>query len=116
MNLIRKRQEIKLDAMIDGHVGFLSVTRNGRPRTHSEYADVVRKLTGHSDARTTLNIYTDKVMDKVYESMELRKSVAINLRLCYHTQRQFYKSMTKNGTPIYTICTQNANGVGNVFE
>ena len=98
--------------MIDGYVGFLSVTRNGRPRTHSEYADVVRKLMvhynevsavkinrctphvlrhtfctkcvssdmdvksaqylmGHSDARTTLNIYTDNVMDKVYESMEL---------------------------------------------
>lgn len=112
MNLIRKRNEIKLDVMIDGYVGFLSVTRNGRPRTHSEYADVVRKLMvhynevsavkinrrtphvlrhtfctkrvssdmdvksaqylmGHSDARTTLNIYTDNVMDKVYESMEL---------------------------------------------
>ena len=28
-------------------------------------------LMGHSDARTTLNIYTDKVMDKVYQSMEL---------------------------------------------
>ena len=28
-------------------------------------------LMGHSDARTTLNIYTDNVMDKVYESMEL---------------------------------------------
>ena len=112
MNLLRKRQENKLDVMIDGYVGFLSVTRNGRPRTHSEYADVVRKLMvhynevsavkinrctphalrhtfctkcvssnmdvksaqylmGHSDARTTLNIYTDNVMDKVYESMEL---------------------------------------------
>ena len=112
INLIRKRNEIKLDVMIDGYVGFLSVTRNGRPRTHSEYADVVRKLMvhynevsavkinrctphvlrhtfctkcvssdmdaksaqylmGHSDARTTLNIYTDNVMDKVYESMEL---------------------------------------------
>lgn len=58
MNLIRKRNEIKLDVMIDGCVGFLSVTRNGRPSTHS-------------DARTTLNIYTDNVMDKVYESMEL---------------------------------------------
>ena len=30
-----------------------------------------RDLMGHSDARTTLNIYTDNVMDKVYESMEL---------------------------------------------
>ena len=28
-------------------------------------------LMGYSDARTTLNIYTDNVMDKVYESMEL---------------------------------------------
>ena len=28
-------------------------------------------LMGHSDVRTTLNIYTDNVMDKVYESMEL---------------------------------------------
>lgn len=33
-----------LDMLVDGHVGFLSVTRNGRPRTHAEYADAVRKL------------------------------------------------------------------------
>ena len=112
MNLIRKRRENKLDVMVDGYVGFLSVTRNGRPRTHSEYADVVRKLMahynkvsavridrctphvlrhtfctkcistgmdvksaqylmGHSDASITLNRYTDKVMDKIYESVEL---------------------------------------------
>lgn len=42
--LITKRREIAKDVMIDGHVGFLSVTRNGRPRTHAEYADAVRKL------------------------------------------------------------------------
>ena len=119
MNLLRKRQENKLDVMIDGYVGFLSVTRNGRPRTHSEYADVMRKLMahynevsavkierctphvlrhtfctkcvatgmdvksaqylmGHADAAMTLNIYTDNVMDKVHQSMELLENVAIH--------------------------------------
>ena len=43
-NLIVKRSAIQKDVMITGHVGFLSVTRNGRPRTHSEYADAVRLL------------------------------------------------------------------------
>lgn len=112
MNLIQRRKETKLDVMVDGYAGFLSITRNGRPRTHSEYADMFRKsmahynetsdvkierctphvlshtfctkcnasgmdvksaqyLMGHSDAGTALNIYTDNVMDKVYESMEL---------------------------------------------
>lgn len=140
MNLIRKRNEIKLDVMMDGYVGFLSVTRDGRPRTHSEYADVVRKLMvhynevravkinrctphvlrhtfctkcvssdmdvksaqylmGHSDTRTTLNIYTDNVMDKVYESMELLENVAISSRVCYHTPWRFFESMTKNRKP-----------------
>jgi site-specific recombinase XerD len=119
IHLLRKRQENKLDVMIDGYVGFLSVTRNGRPRTHSEYADVMRKLMahynevsavkierctphvlrhtfctkcvatgmdvksaqylmGHADAAMTLNIYTDNVMDKVHQSMELLENVAIH--------------------------------------
>lgn len=43
-NLILKRSAIQKDVMIAGYVGFLSVTRNGRPRTHSEYADAVRLL------------------------------------------------------------------------
>jgi len=43
-NLIVKRSAIQKDVMITGHVGFLSVTRNGRPRTHSEHADAVRLL------------------------------------------------------------------------
>ena len=43
-NLIAKRKEIHKDVMIAGYVGFISVTRNGRPRTHSEYADAVRLL------------------------------------------------------------------------
>lgn len=43
-NLIKNRTGIKKDVMVDGYVGFLSVTRNGRPRTHSEYADAVRLL------------------------------------------------------------------------
>ena len=56
MNLIRKRNEIKLDVMIDGYVGFLSVTRNGRPRTHSEYADVMRKLMAHYNEVSAVKI------------------------------------------------------------
>jgi integrase len=43
-NLIVKRSTIQKDVMIAGYVGFLSVTRNGRPRTHSEYADTARLL------------------------------------------------------------------------
>lgn len=46
-NLIQRRKDIKQDMMIDGHVGSLSVTRTGRPRTHSEYADAFRKLMAH---------------------------------------------------------------------
>lgn len=111
-NLIAQRQKIKCDRMIDGHVGFLSVTLSGRPRTHSEYADAFRKLMkrynetneikiecctphvlrhtfctkciaagmdvksvqylmGHSDASTTLNVYTDEVFDNVVSNMKM---------------------------------------------
>lgn len=113
--LIMKRCAIKKDVMIDGYVGFLSVTRNGRPRTHAEYADAFRKLMtryneasdikierctphvlrhtfctkcvaarmdvktvqylmGHSDASTTLNVYTDNVFENVVSGMELLES------------------------------------------
>ena len=113
--MILKRHVIKKDVMIDGHVGFLSVTRNGRPRTHAEYADAVRKLIirynevsdlkierctphvlrhtfctkcvaagmdvksvqylmGHSDASTTLNVYTDNVFENVVSNMEMLES------------------------------------------
>lgn len=112
-NLIQKRKKVKVDVMIDGHVGFLSVTRNGRPRTHSEYADLcrllldrhnyesdvfierctphvlrhtfctrcvalgmdvksVQYLMGHSEASTTLNVYTDNVFEKVVEGMKAK--------------------------------------------
>lgn len=113
--MILKRHAIRKDVMIDGHVGFLSVTRNGRPRTHAEYADAVRKLItryneasdlkierctphvlrhtfctkcvaagmdvksvqylmGHSDASTTLNVYTDNVFENVVSNMEMLES------------------------------------------
>lgn len=112
--LIDKRKNVKLDVMVDGHVGFLSVTRNGRPRTHSEYADAMRNvmerynekceikiehctphtlrhtfstkliakgrdvksvqyLLGHSDAQTTLNVYTDPVESNIVESIKAIK-------------------------------------------
>lgn len=115
-NMIERRKNIKLDVIIDGYVGFISVTRNGRPRTHSEYADAVRKLIarynehsnlpierctphtlrhtfstkcvaagmdvktvqylmGHSDACTTLNVYTNAVEKNISAGME---SVKIN--------------------------------------
>lgn len=105
-NLLDERRESKADIMIDGYVGFLSVTKTGRPRTGPEYADSLRLLVnrynetathkigrctphvfrhtfctrciaagmdvktvqylmGHSDASTTLNIYTDAVFDNV---------------------------------------------------
>lgn len=110
-NLIVKRKAIQKDVMISGYVGFLSVTRNGRPRTHSEYADAVRLLMerynevsdikiekctphvlrhtfctrcvasgmdvktvqylmGHSDASTTLNVYTDNDFGNVVSNMQ----------------------------------------------
>lgn len=117
VSMIERRKAVKLDVMIDGYVGFLSVTRNGRPRGHSEYADAVRVLMeryneqpgvvpierctphtlrhtfctkcvaagmdiktvqylmGHSDASTTLNIYTDVVEDKVAPNMESLKII-----------------------------------------
>lgn len=109
-NLISKRKSIKREVMVAGHVGFLSVTRSGRPRTHSEYADAVRLLMerynkvsdikidrctphvlrhtfctrcvasgmdvksvqylmGHSDASTTLNIYTDNDFGNIVSNM-----------------------------------------------
>ena len=110
-NLITKRKAIQKDVMVAGYVGFLSVTRNGRPRTHSEYADAVRLLMerynevsdlkierctphvlrhtfctrciasgmdiktvqylmGHSDASTTLNVYTDSDFGNVVSNMK----------------------------------------------
>lgn len=115
-NILKKRSSIKKDVLVDGYVGFLSVTKNGRPRTHEAYADMfssimkryneksdikierctphtlrhtfctkciasgadiktVQYLMGHSDAGTTLNIYTDAVGENVTESM---KSIRIH--------------------------------------
>lgn len=111
-NLIDERRKAKADMMIDGHVGFISVTKSGRPRTGPEYADslrllinrynetatnkisrctphvfrhtfctrciasgmdvkTVQYLMGHSDASTTLNVYTDAVFDNVASSIKL---------------------------------------------
>lgn len=110
-DLIVKRKTVQKDVMIAGYIGFLSVTRNGRPRTHSEYADAVRLLMerynevsnitiekctphvlrhtfctrcvasgmdvktvqylmGHSDASTTLNVYTDNDFGNVVSNMQ----------------------------------------------
>lgn len=110
-NLITKRKAILKDVRVAGYVGFLSVTRNGRPRTHSEYADAfrllmerynevseikierctphvlrhtfctrcvssgmdvktVQYLMGHSDASTTLNVYTDNDFGSVVTNMK----------------------------------------------
>lgn len=44
MSLINNRDPLVKEVMIDGHVGFLNVTRSGRPRCHSEYADNFRKV------------------------------------------------------------------------
>lgn len=55
-NLIERRKTVKTNVMIDGHVGFLSVTRNGRPRGHSEYADAMRLLMERYNEQTTVPI------------------------------------------------------------
>lgn len=111
INLLQHRKTLKTDVMIDGYVGFLVTTRNGRPRTGPEYADSLRKLLvryndgakvkidkcnphvfrhtfctrciscgmdvktvqylmGHSDASTTLNIYTDSVESNISNGMK----------------------------------------------
>lgn len=116
-NLINKRNTIKTDVMVSGYVGFLSVTRNGRPRCGNEYADQIRQLIdryneasdlkiehctahvfrhtfctrcvakgldiktiqylmGHSNASTTLNIYTDPVFDNVVAGVKQLEKVA----------------------------------------
>ena len=111
-NLINARQKKQVDYMIDGYVGFLCITRNGRPRTGPEYADSLRLLVnrynetaihridrctphvfrhtfctrciaagmdiktvqylmGHSDASTTLNVYTDAMQDNVAANIKM---------------------------------------------
>lgn len=45
MCCVQKCWAIQKNDMIAGDVGFLLVTRNGRPRTHSEYADAILQLT-----------------------------------------------------------------------
>ena len=117
-NLITKRKGILKDEKIAGYIGFLSVTRNGRPRAHSEYADAVRLLMerynavselkiekctphvlrhtfctrcissgmdvksvqylmGHSDASTTLNVYTDTDYPVVVSNMKRLEAQAV---------------------------------------
>lgn len=111
-NMIDSRPKVTRDVMIDGYVGFISVTRNGRPRTGPEYADslrlvmaryneqathkitrctphvfrhtfctkciaagmdikTVQYLMGHSDASTTLNVYTDAVFENVMANIKI---------------------------------------------
>lgn len=111
-NLLEARKWITKETMIDGYVGFITVTRNGRPRTGPEYADALRLLItrynesaeipiehctphvfrhtfctrciasgmdvktvqylmGHSDASTTLNIYTDTVAPEISQKIKL---------------------------------------------
>ncbi len=55
-NLLEKRNGIKKDVMIDGYVGFLSVTRNGRPRTHAEYADAFRNIMKRYNEKSDVTI------------------------------------------------------------
>lgn len=73
--MIFKRHAIKKEVMIDGYVGFLSVTRNGRPRTHADM-DIksVQYLMGHSDGSTMLNVYTDNVFESIVSNMEMLES------------------------------------------
>lgn len=111
-NLLEARKGISKEVMIDGYIGFLVVTRNGRPRTGPEYADALRLLItrynesstipighctphvfrhtfctrcissgmdvktvqylmGHSDASTTLNVYTDTVSSEISQKIKL---------------------------------------------
>lgn len=43
-SLLEKRKSNKLDVMVDGHVGFLYVGRNGKPKKHTEFSDMFRRI------------------------------------------------------------------------
>ena len=55
-------------------------------------------------------------MDKIYESVELLEKRCNLLEVVVLYPVAIFESMTKNRKLHYTICTQNAHGVGNIFE
>lgn len=56
LRMIEARKQVRKDQMVDGYVGFLSVTRSGRPRTHSEYADLMHALINRYNEQTDVSI------------------------------------------------------------
>ena len=55
-HLVEERRKNPNTCMIDGVCGFLSVTRNGRPRCHSEYDDAMRAFMARYNEQTDIPI------------------------------------------------------------
>lgn len=55
-SLVEKQKSAKVNAMIDGYVGFLSVSRSGKPRTHSEYSDLFLRLLARYNKQSEIKI------------------------------------------------------------
>lgn len=43
-NLIEKRKAVKKDVMLNGYVGFLSVSRSGQPRASAQFSNMLNKI------------------------------------------------------------------------
>lgn len=43
-SLLERRKRNKLDVMVDGYVGFLYVGCNGKPKKHTEFSDMFRRV------------------------------------------------------------------------
>lgn len=56
MALLERRKSNKLDVMVDGHVGFLTVRGNGKPRIHTEFSDMFRRILQRYNADTAVPI------------------------------------------------------------
>jgi integrase len=55
-HLVEERRKNPNTCMSDGVSGFLSVTRNGRPRCHSEYDDAMRAFMARYNEQTDIPI------------------------------------------------------------
>ena len=55
-SLVEQQKIRKVNAMIDGYVGFLSVSRTGQPRTHSEYSGLFLRLLARYNKQSDIKI------------------------------------------------------------
>ena len=55
-SLVEQQKSRKVNAMVDGCVGFLSVSRTGQPRTHSEYSGLFLRLLARYNKQSDIKI------------------------------------------------------------